>query len=64
MFVVYVTSDAQSMDTGSAFIAGANLTVNKADAGKLPLILRKGLDERDELYRLFDEVSDAVSRGE
>jgi predicted Zn finger-like uncharacterized protein len=64
MFVAYVTADVQSMDTGSAFIAGANLTVNKTDAGRLPVILRKGLDERDELYRVFDEVTDAVARGE
>lgn len=63
MFVAYV-SELQSMDTGSAFIAGANLTVNKADAGRLPVILRKGLDERDELYRVFDEVTDAVAEGE
>lgn len=63
-YVAYITADVQSMDTGSAFIAGANLTVNKADAAKLPVILSKGLAERDELYRVFDEVTDAVSRGE
>ncbi len=64
MFVAYVTAETQSMDTGSAFIAGANLTVNKADVSRLPTILQKGLEERDELYRVFDEVSDAVAGGE
>jgi predicted Zn finger-like uncharacterized protein len=64
MFVAYISSDLRTMDTGSAFIAGANLTVNKADAARLPDILSKGLEERDELYRVFDEVMDAVTAGE
>jgi CheY-like chemotaxis protein len=64
IFVAYVTDEIRSMDTGSAFIAGANLTVNKNDATRLPVILQKGLEERDELYRVFDEVTDAVARGE
>jgi CheY-like chemotaxis protein len=64
LFVAYVTSETKSMDTGSAFIAGSNLTVNKADAVRLPAILAKGLEERDELYRVFDEVTEAVAQGE
>jgi CheY-like chemotaxis protein len=60
MFVACVSSDVQTMDTGSAFICGANLTVNKADAPRLAEILRQGLAERDQLYRTFLEVMDAV----
>ena len=64
VFVAYVTDEIKSMDTGSAFIAGANLTVNKNDASRLPSILSKGLEERDELYRTFEEVTESVARGE
>jgi hypothetical protein len=60
MFVACLSSDVRTMDTGSAFILGANLTINRQDVGRLAEALQHGLAERDELYRLFTEVSEAV----
>ena len=63
MFIAFISADLRTMDTGSAFIYGANLTVNKEDAATLREILSKGIHERDELYRVFDEVTEMVISG-
>jgi hypothetical protein len=60
MFVAYVSGDLKTMDTGSAFVCGANLTVNRADAGRFAELFRQALQERDELYRIFTEVLETV----
>lgn len=60
IYVAFVSADVKSMDSGSAFVCGANLTVNRGDAGRLTEALRQGLEERDELYRVFTEVTEEV----
>ena len=57
LFVAYVSADTATMDPGSAFAHGVNMTVNRADAQSFGELLTAGLSERDEMYRIYREVS-------
>jgi hypothetical protein len=52
-FAALVSNDVRTMDGGIAFVVGANLTLNRADCGRAKEILRKGIAERDRLYRPY-----------
>lgn len=62
MFVAYISSDLATMDTNSAFILGANLTVSKKDIKALDKILEKGMREHEKLYSVFTRVEEELQR--
>jgi len=64
MFIAFISADLATMDTNSAFIYGANLTVAKKDAKRMDQILKQGLAEHDRLYKTFFEVWEEVKRQE
>lgn len=61
LYVAYVAGEVRTLDTGSAFVCGANLTINRSDLGRLAELLRDGIAERDRMYRVFLEVSEAIN---
>ena len=62
MFVAYISADLATMDTNSAFILGANLTVSKKDIKSLDKILTKGMQEHEKLYSVFTLVEEELQR--
>lgn len=56
LFFVVLSSDLRSGDTHQAFLAHANLTLNPADMGELPVLLDRGIRDFNELYREFNRV--------
>jgi len=62
MFVAYISADLATMDTNSAFVLGANLTVSKKDIKALDRILRKGMQEHEKLYSVFTRVEEELQR--
>ena len=64
LFIAFISADLATMDTNSAFVYGANLTVAKKDTKKMEQILRQGLQEHDRQYRAFFEVWEEVKRAE
>lgn len=64
MFVAFISADLATMDTNSAFVYGANLTVAKKDIKKLEAILSQGIEENQKRYRTFFEVLEEVKRSE
>ncbi len=60
MFVAYVSADLSTMDTNSAFILGANLTVSKKDVKTLDKILEQGIKNHTKLYSVFSRVVDEL----
>ena len=47
MFVAYISADLATMDTNSAFILGANLTVSKNDIKSIEKIITQGMREHE-----------------
>lgn len=64
MFVAFVSADLATMDTNSAFILGANLTVSKKDVKRLDRILAQGRVDQERLYRVFFQVKEELERAE
>ncbi|MEW5763821.1 MAG: zinc-ribbon domain-containing protein [Acidobacteriota bacterium] len=64
MYVAFVSVDLSTMDTRSAFILGANLTVSKKDVKKLDRILHQGQREHANLYRVFRRVEEEIQKAE
>ena len=64
MFIAFISADLATMDTNSAFVYGANLTVAKKDTKKIEQILKQGLHDHEKLYRTFFEVWEEVKRQE
>jgi CheY-like chemotaxis protein len=64
MYVAFISADLSTMDTNSAFIYGANVTVAKKDIKSLEKILKQGIAEHDRQYKTFFEVYDEVKRQE
>ncbi len=64
MFVAFVSVDLSTMDTRSAFILGANLTVSKKDVKRLDRILAEGMRAHEKLYRVFRQVEEELQRAE
>ncbi|MGC8762762.1 MAG: response regulator [Acidobacteriota bacterium] len=64
MFVAFVSVDLSTMDTRSAFVLGANLTVSKKDVKRLDRILADGMRAHEKLYRVFRQVEEELQRAE
>jgi predicted Zn finger-like uncharacterized protein len=64
MFVAFVSADLSTMDTQSAFILGANLTVGKKDIRRLDKILQQAIKEHDRIYNIFRSVHEELQRQE
>jgi predicted Zn finger-like uncharacterized protein len=64
MFVAFVSADLSTMDTSSAFILGANLTVSKRDVRRLDKILAQGIRDHERAYRLFYQVEEELQKQE
>lgn len=64
MFVAFVSADLNTMDTNSAFILGANLTVSKKDVKRIERILVQGRVEHERLYRVFHQVQEEIERAD
>jgi predicted Zn finger-like uncharacterized protein len=64
IFVAFVSADLNTMDTNSAFILGANLTVSKKDVRRLDRILAQGRVDHERLYRVFYQVKEELERAE
>jgi hypothetical protein len=62
-FVAYVSGDVKTSDGGLAFVVGANLTIGRADLARFKEALRRGIAERDKLYRPFYAAMEAASEG-
>jgi len=60
IFVAWIGSDVASLDQGAAFICGANSTIARGDLGRLADVLSEGVEERDKLYRVFNQVLASV----
>lgn len=64
MFVAFISADLTTMDTQSAFVLGANLTVGKKDIRRLDKILQQAIKEHDKIYNIFKAVHDELQRQE
>jgi len=56
-YVVVVSPHYKTLDGRAAFIAGANLVVNSADASTLQSILERSIRDFNELYKLFHRAA-------
>jgi len=56
LFLVYVTSNARTMDLHAAFLHNANLVVNPDDIARMPEALEVSLRYYNELYRELNRV--------
>ena len=61
LFVAYVSADVKTADGGLAFVLGANMTICRADLAKFKDLLRRGMTERDKLYKPFLFAMEAAS---
>jgi predicted Zn finger-like uncharacterized protein len=64
MFVAFISADLSTMDTNSAFVLGANLTVAKKDVKRLDRVLAEGLREHRKSYATFFQVADELQQQE
>ena len=62
IYVAFVSADLTTMDTNSAFILGANITISKKDIKRLDKVLKQGLDDHQKLYRTFHHVQEELTR--
>ncbi len=60
MFVAFISADLATMDTQSAFVLGANVTVGKKDLRKLDKILQQAIREHDKIYHIFRSVHEEL----
>ena len=56
VYAVFISADLKTMDTGSAFFHGANLTINKKELRKAGALIRDGMAEYRRFYRVFNSV--------
>jgi len=56
VYAVFISADLKTMDTGSAFFHGANLTINKKELRKAGALIRDGMTEYRRFYRVFNSV--------
>lgn len=56
VYAVFISADLKTMDTGSAFFHGANLTINKKELRKAGALIRDGMAEYRRFYRVFHSV--------
>ena len=64
MFVAFISADLATMDTQSAFVLGANVTVGKKDIRRLDKILQQAIKEHDKIYHIFRSVHEELQRQE
>jgi predicted Zn finger-like uncharacterized protein len=64
MFVAFISADLATMDTQSAFVLGANLTVGKKDLRRLDKILQQAIREHDKIYHIFRSVHEELQSQE
>ena len=64
MFVAFISADLGTMDTQSAFVLGANLTVGKKDLRRLDKILHQAIREHDRIYNIFRSVHEELQHQE
>lgn len=64
MFVAFISADLATMDTQSAFVLGANVTVGKKDLRKLDKILQQAIREHDKIYHIFRSVHEELQSQE
>jgi|WetSurMetagenome_2_1015567.scaffolds.fasta_scaffold86328_2 predicted Zn finger-like uncharacterized protein len=64
MFVAFISADLGTMDTQSAFVLGANLTVGKKDLRRLDKILQQAIKEHDKIYHIFRGVHEELQSQE
>lgn len=62
MFVVLLGRTYKTFDNMLAFSRSVNVVVNLNDLPHLPAILRKGITENNEFYRVFREVLAEVGK--
>jgi predicted Zn finger-like uncharacterized protein len=61
LFVAYVSADVKTADGGLAFVLGANMTICRADLARFKEHVRRGVTERDKLYKPFLFAMEAAS---
>lgn len=64
LFVAYVSADVKTADGGLAFVLGANMTICRADLARFKDLLRRGLAERDKLYKPFLFAMEAATESD
>jgi CheY-like chemotaxis protein len=62
MFVVLLGREFKTFDNMMAFARSVNVVVNLNDLPHLPAILRKGLEDNNEFYRVFREMLAEVGK--
>ena len=62
IFVVLLGREFKTFDNMMAFARSVNVVVNLNDLPHLPAIIRKGLEDNNEFYRVFREMLVEVGR--
>ncbi|HZF03296.1 MAG TPA: hypothetical protein VE932_03060 [Patescibacteria group bacterium] len=62
VFVVLLGREFKTFDNMMAFARSVNVVVNLNDLPHLPAIIRKGLEDNDEFYRVFREMLTEVGK--
>jgi CheY-like chemotaxis protein len=62
MFVVLLGREFKTFDNMMAFARSVNVVVNLNDLPHLPAILRKGLEDNNDFYRVFREMLAEVGK--
>jgi CheY-like chemotaxis protein len=62
MFVILLGREYKTFDNMMAFARSVNVVVNLNDLPHLPAILRKGLQDNNDFYRVFREMLVEVGR--
>ena len=62
IFVVLLGREFKTFDNMMAFVRSVNVVVNLNDLPHLPAIIRKGLEDNSEFYRVFKEMLVEVGR--
>ena len=62
IFVVLLGREFKTFDNMMAFARSVNVVVNLNDLPHLPAIIRKGLEDNNEFYRVFREMLAEVGR--
>jgi len=62
VFVVLLGREFKTFDNMMAFVRSVNVVVNLNDLPHLPAIIRKGLEDNNEFYRVFREMLVEVGR--
>jgi len=62
VFVVLLGREFKTFDNMMAFVRSVNVVVNLNDLPHLPAIIRKGLEDNNEFYRVLREMLIEVGR--